>query len=90
MPSLAPRLSLSAAVTPLCGIQKVGVAIQQRFLLQESVPTSSLYLGHPTCGISQSNSTHVLLVAGWTECGTVVQSVRRWAKGWVGGEKGQL
>ncbi|XP_049641582.1 uromodulin-like 1 [Suncus etruscus] len=74
VPSLAPRLSLSAAVTPLCGIQKVGVAIQQRFLRQESVPTSSLYLGHPSCGVSQSNSTHVLLVAGWTECGTVVQS----------------
>lgn len=58
----------------LCELEKVAIAIQRRFLQQESIPESSLYLGHPSCNVSYRNSTHVLLVAGWTECGTVVQS----------------
>ncbi|XP_073743155.1 uromodulin-like 1 [Callorhinus ursinus] len=68
------RLKLSEAVRVLCEIEKVAIAIQRRFLQQESIPESSLYLGHPSCNVSDHNSTHVLLVAGWTECGTVVQS----------------
>uniref|UniRef100_H0WT32 Uromodulin like 1 n=1 Tax=Otolemur garnettii TaxID=30611 RepID=H0WT32_OTOGA len=47
-----PRLNLTGAVRVLCEIEKVAIAIQKRFLQQESV----------------------LLVAGWGECGTVVQS----------------
>uniref|UniRef100_A0A452VPA0 Uromodulin like 1 n=1 Tax=Ursus maritimus TaxID=29073 RepID=A0A452VPA0_URSMA len=43
----------------------------QRLNLTEA---PSLHLGHPSCNVSDHNSTHVLLVAGWTECGTVVQS----------------
>ncbi|XP_030886384.1 uromodulin-like 1 isoform X4 [Leptonychotes weddellii] len=69
-----PRLKLTEAVRVLCEIEKVAIAIQRRFLQQESIPESSLYLGHPSCNVSDHNSTHVLLVAGWTECGTVVQS----------------
>nr|XP_025839184.1 uromodulin-like 1 [Vulpes vulpes] len=69
-----PRLSLTEAVRVLCEIEKVAIAIQRRFLRQESIPESSLYLGHPSCNVSYHNSTHVLLVAGWSECGTVVQS----------------
>lgn len=71
-----PRLSLTEAVRVLCEIEKVAIAIQRRFLRQESIPESSLYLGQPSCNVSYHNSTHVLLVAGWSECGTVVQSVR--------------
>ncbi|XP_008051048.1 uromodulin-like 1 isoform X1 [Carlito syrichta] len=71
---LPPRLSLTGAVRVLCDIEKVAVAIQRRFLLQEAVPESSLYLGHPSCNVSHSNGTHVLLETGWSECGTVVQS----------------
>lgn len=70
------RLNLTEAVRVLCEIEKVAIAIQRRFLQQESIPETSLYLGHPSCNVSDHNSTHVLLVAGWTECGTVVQSVR--------------
>ncbi|XP_053421080.1 uromodulin-like 1 [Nycticebus coucang] len=69
-----PRLNLTGAVRVLCEIEKVAIAIQKRFLQQESIPESSLYLGHPSCNVSDSNSTHVLLVAGWGECGTIVQS----------------
>lgn len=81
------RLSLTEAVRVLCEIEKVALTIQRRFLQQESIPESSLYLGHPSCNISDHNSTHVLLVAGWSECGTVVQSVRAGglgsgARGW--------
>ncbi|XP_075864954.1 uromodulin-like 1 [Microcebus murinus] len=71
---LSQRLNLTGAVRVLCEIEKVAIAIQKRFLQQESIPESSLYLGHPSCNVSDSNSTHVLLVAGWGECGTVVQS----------------
>ncbi|XP_049484489.1 uromodulin-like 1 [Panthera uncia] len=71
---LPPRLNLTEAVRVLCDIEKVAIAVQRRFLQQESIPESSLYLGHPSCNVSDHNSTHVLLVAGWSECGTVVQS----------------
>lgn len=73
---LPQRLNLTGAVRVLCEIEKVAIAVQRRFLQQESIPESSLYLGHPSCNVSDGNSTHVLLVAGWSECGTVVQSVR--------------
>lgn len=73
---LPRRLNLTEAVRVLCEVEKVAIAIQRRFLQQESIPESSLYLGHPSCNVSDHNSTHVLLVAGWSECGTVVQSVR--------------
>ncbi|XP_006916828.1 uromodulin-like 1 [Pteropus alecto] len=69
-----PRLSLAGAVRVLCEIEKVAIAVQRRFLQQESIPESSLYLGQPSCGVSDSNSTHVFLAAGWSECGTLVQS----------------
>ncbi|KAM8813858.1 uromodulin-like 1 isoform 4-T4 [Rhynchonycteris naso] len=68
------RLNLTGAVRVLCEIEKVAIAIERRFLQQESIPESSLYLGHPSCNVSDSNSTHVFLVAGWSECGTLVQS----------------
>ncbi|XP_058920231.1 uromodulin-like 1 [Kogia breviceps] len=71
---LSPRLNLTGAVRVLCEIEKVAIAIQKRFLQQESIPESSLYLGHPSCNVSDHNSTHVILVAAWGECGTVVQS----------------
>ncbi|XP_005670432.2 uromodulin-like 1 [Sus scrofa] len=73
-PGPPPRLNLSRAVRVLCETDKVAVAIQKRFLQQESIPESALYLGHPSCNVSDSNSTHVILVAAWSECGTVVQS----------------
>nr|XP_054531297.1 uromodulin-like 1 isoform X2 [Pan troglodytes] len=71
---LPQRLNLTAAVRVLCEIEKVVVAIQKRFLQQESIPESSLYLSHPSCNVSHSNGTHVLLEAGWSECGTLMQS----------------
>ncbi|XP_027630692.1 uromodulin-like 1 [Tupaia chinensis] len=71
---LPQQLNLTDAVRVLCEIEKVAIIIQKRFLWQESIPESSLYLGHPSCNVSESNSTHVLLAAGWSECGTIVQS----------------
>ncbi|KAM6162797.1 uromodulin-like 1 [Erethizon dorsatum] len=68
------RLNLTGAVRVLCEIERVGIAIQKRFLQQEAIPASSLYLGQPSCNASPSNGSHVLLAAGWGECGTLVQS----------------
>uniref|UniRef100_A0A8C2VEF0 Uromodulin like 1 n=2 Tax=Chinchilla lanigera TaxID=34839 RepID=A0A8C2VEF0_CHILA len=72
--SPAPRLNLTGAVRVLCEIERVGITIQKRFLQQEAIPASSLYLGQPSCNASLSNGSHVLLAAGWGECGTLVQS----------------
>ncbi|XP_004384929.1 uromodulin-like 1 [Trichechus manatus latirostris] len=72
--SLPQRMNLTGAVRVLCELERVTIAIQKRFLQQESIPESSLYLGQPACNVSSSNSTHVLLEAGWSECGTAVQS----------------
>ncbi|XP_075399025.1 uromodulin-like 1 [Tenrec ecaudatus] len=71
---LPQRMRLTGAVKVLCEIEKVAIAIQKSFLQQEGIPESSLYLGQPACNVSGSNSTHVLLVAGWSECGTAMQS----------------
>uniref|UniRef100_A0A8C6DDZ0 Uromodulin like 1 n=1 Tax=Moschus moschiferus TaxID=68415 RepID=A0A8C6DDZ0_MOSMO len=71
---LSPRLNLTGAVRVLCEIEKVAIVIQRRFLQQEGIPESSLYLGQPSCNISDQNSTHVTLAAAWNECGTVLQS----------------
>ncbi|XP_006870914.1 PREDICTED: uromodulin-like 1 [Chrysochloris asiatica] len=72
--SLPQRMNLTGAVMVLCEIEKVTIAIQKHFLQQESIPESSLYLGEPACNVTYSNTTHVLLAAGWSECGTAVQS----------------
>ncbi|XP_004697372.1 uromodulin-like 1 [Echinops telfairi] len=71
---LPQRMRLKGAVRVLCEIEKVAITVQKRFLQQEAIPESSLYLGEPPCNVSGGNSTHVLLMAGWSECGTAVQS----------------
>uniref|UniRef100_F1M7D3 Uromodulin-like 1 n=1 Tax=Rattus norvegicus TaxID=10116 RepID=F1M7D3_RAT len=68
------RLNLTDAVRVSCEIEMVVIAIQKRFLQQEAIPEASLYLGEPSCNVSRSNSTHVFLVTGWGQCGTLVQS----------------
>ncbi|KAG8518585.1 Uromodulin-like 1 [Galemys pyrenaicus] len=73
-PGPARRLLLVGALNVLCGTETVAVAVQMRFPWQESIPESALYLGQPACNASGGNSTHVLLAAGWGECGTAVQS----------------
>ncbi|NXH12987.1 UROL1 protein, partial [Bucco capensis] len=70
----AQEVSMKDAVTVFCEIQKIILAIQKRFLQQESIPETSLYLGEPHCSVSISNSTHVLLQAGWSDCGTQVET----------------
>lgn len=72
---LAQEVSIKDAVTVFCEIEKTILAIQKGFLLQESIPESSLYLGEPLCNVSISNGTHAVLQAGWSECGTEVETV---------------
>lgn len=79
------RLNLTDAVGVSCEIETVVITIQKRFLQQEAIPEASLYLGEPSCNVSNSNSTHVFLVAGWGQCGTLVQSVSH-LEGRQGGE----
>ncbi|XP_076973622.1 uromodulin-like 1 [Tamandua tetradactyla] len=71
---LPGRMNLTGVVSVLCEVEKVAIALQKHFLQQESIPEASLYLGEPACNVSSSNGTHVLLAAGWNECGTLVQS----------------
>ncbi|XP_031202860.1 uromodulin-like 1 [Mastomys coucha] len=68
------RLNLTDAVSVSCEIEMVVITIQKHFLQQEAIPEASLYLGEPSCNVSRSNGTHVFLVTGWGQCGTLVQS----------------
>ncbi|XP_041255649.1 uromodulin-like 1 [Onychostruthus taczanowskii] len=70
----AQEVSLKDAVSVLCEIERIVLAIQKRFLQQESIPESSLFLGEPGCNVSTSNGTHVVLQAGWSDCGTQVET----------------
>ncbi|POI35224.1 hypothetical protein CIB84_001024, partial [Bambusicola thoracicus] len=70
----AQEVSIKDAVTVFCEIEKTILAIQKGFLHQESIPESSLYLGEPLCNVSISNGTHAVLQAGWSECGTEVET----------------
>ncbi|NWX61214.1 UROL1 protein, partial [Promerops cafer] len=70
----AQEVSMKEAVSVFCEIQRIVLAIQKRFLQQESIPESSLFLGEPGCNVSTSNGTHVVLQAGWSNCGTQVET----------------
>ncbi|NXN75674.1 UROL1 protein, partial [Himantopus himantopus] len=70
----AQEVSIKDAVRVFCEIEKIILAVQKRFLQQESIPESSLYLGEPRCNVSVSNGTHVVLQAGWSDCGTEVET----------------
>ncbi|NXO69584.1 UROL1 protein, partial [Phainopepla nitens] len=68
------EVSIKDAVSVFCEIERIVLAIQKRFLQQESIPESSLFLGEPGCNVSASNGTHVVLQAGWSDCGTQVET----------------
>ncbi|XP_025977377.2 uromodulin-like 1 [Dromaius novaehollandiae] len=70
----AREISIKDAVGVFCEIEKIVLTIQKRFLQQESIPESSLYLGEPCCNVSISNGTHVVLQAGWGDCGIEVET----------------
>ncbi|NXW48459.1 UROL1 protein, partial [Nyctiprogne leucopyga] len=70
----AQEMSIKDAVRVFCENEKIILAIQKRFLQQESIPETSLYLGEPRCNVSISNGTHVVLQAGWSDCGTEVET----------------
>ncbi|XP_072703095.1 uromodulin-like 1 isoform X2 [Ciconia boyciana] len=68
------EVSIKDAVRVFCEIEKIVLAVQKTFLQQESIPETSLYLGEPRCNVSISNGTHVVLQAGWSDCGTEVET----------------
>ncbi|TRZ12666.1 hypothetical protein HGM15179_014425 [Zosterops borbonicus] len=68
------EVSIKDSVSVFCENEKIILAIQRRFLQQESIPESSLFLGEPGCNVSTSNGTHVVLQAGWRDCGTQVET----------------
>ncbi|XP_064562986.1 uromodulin-like 1 [Zonotrichia leucophrys gambelii] len=70
----AQEFSIKDAVSVSCEIERIVLAIQKRFLQQESIPESSLFLGEPGCNVSTSNGTHVVLQAGWSDCGTQLET----------------
>lgn len=75
------KVSIKDAVSVFCENERIILAIQKRFLQQESIPESSLFLGKPGCSGSTSNGTHVVLQAGWSHCGTQVETVSPVIKG---------
>lgn len=75
------EVSIKDSVSVFCENERIILAIQRRFLQQESIPESSLFLGEPGCNVSTSNGTHVVLQAGWRDCGTQVETVSPVIKG---------
>ncbi|NWI02031.1 UROL1 protein, partial [Tichodroma muraria] len=70
----AQEVSINDTVSVFCETERIVLAIQKRFLQQESIPESSLFLGEPGCNVSTSNGTHIVLQAGWSDCGTQVET----------------
>ncbi|XP_074955413.1 uromodulin-like 1 [Phalacrocorax aristotelis] len=70
----AQKVSIQDAVRVFCENEKIILAVEKRFLWQESIPETSLYMGEPHCNVSISNGTHVVLQAGWSNCGTEVET----------------
>uniref|UniRef100_A0A8D0EPT2 Uromodulin like 1 n=1 Tax=Strix occidentalis caurina TaxID=311401 RepID=A0A8D0EPT2_STROC len=70
----AQEVSIKDAVRVFCEIEKIVLAVQKRFLQQESIPETSLYLGEPHCNVSISNGTHVVLQ---NMTNTVVKTILR-------------
>ncbi|NWH72143.1 UROL1 protein, partial [Piaya cayana] len=68
------EVSIKDAVSVFCEIEKIVLTIEKRFLQQQSIPETSLYLGEPHCNVSISNGSHVVLQAGWSDCGTEVET----------------
>uniref|UniRef100_A0A8C6XYM6 ZP domain-containing protein n=1 Tax=Naja naja TaxID=35670 RepID=A0A8C6XYM6_NAJNA len=66
--------SLKEAVQVLCEFEKIVISIKKDFLYQQSIPETSLFLGHPRCNVTSSNSSHVVLQADWNECETEIQT----------------
>uniref|UniRef100_A0A670YTT2 Uromodulin like 1 n=1 Tax=Pseudonaja textilis TaxID=8673 RepID=A0A670YTT2_PSETE len=66
--------SVKEAVQVLCEFEKIVISIKKDFLYQQSIPETSLYLGHPRCNVSSSNSSHVVLETDWNECETEIQT----------------
>ncbi|XP_009559169.2 uromodulin-like 1 [Cuculus canorus] len=70
----AQEVSIKDAVRVFCEIEKIVLTIEKTFLQQQSIPETSLYLGKPHCNVSVSNGTHVVLQAGWSDCGTELET----------------
>ncbi|XP_064924607.1 uromodulin-like 1 isoform X1 [Columba livia] len=70
----AQEISIQDAVRVFCENEKIVLVIQKRFLQQESIPETSLYLGEPHCNVSFSNGSHVALQTNWSDCGTEVET----------------
>ncbi|NWW77072.1 UROL1 protein, partial [Climacteris rufus] len=77
----AQEVSIKEAVSVFCEMERIILAIQKRFLQQEAIPESSLFLGEPGCNVSSSNGTHVVLQAGWSDCGTQVETLSALSQG---------
>ncbi|NWQ78763.1 UROL1 protein, partial [Columbina picui] len=70
----AQEISVQDAVRVFCENEKIALVIQKRFLQQESIPETSLYLEEPRCNVSFSNGSHVVLQTNWSDCGTEVET----------------
>ncbi|XP_076875586.1 uromodulin-like 1 isoform X2 [Brachyhypopomus gauderio] len=70
----APTLfvSYTEAISVECRPGIITVSVGRDFLRLRRIPEASLYLGQPTCSLTEENSTHVLLTTTWDSCGAVV------------------
>ncbi|GAA6073924.1 uromodulin-like 1 isoform X1, partial [Tachysurus ichikawai] len=65
-----PFISQTELITVECGPGYMDVYVSRNFLELKHISESSLYLGVPSCNVTQVNVNHVKLFVAWGTCGT--------------------
>ncbi|XP_027014263.2 uromodulin-like 1 isoform X2 [Tachysurus fulvidraco] len=66
-------ISQTELITVECGPGYMVVSVSRIFLEWKHISESSLYLGAPSCNVTQVNLNHVKLLVEWGTCGTHLQ-----------------
>ncbi|KAB5543196.1 hypothetical protein PHYPO_G00076380 [Pangasianodon hypophthalmus] len=72
--SSTPLISHVESITVECGPGFMVVSVSRSFLELKHISESSLYLGVPSCNLTEGNVTHVRLFVAWGTCGTQLRN----------------
>ncbi|MCJ8742159.1 hypothetical protein PDJAM_G00078940 [Pangasius djambal] len=72
--SSTPLISHSESITVECGPGFMVISVSRFFLELKHISVSSLYLGIPSCNLTEGNVTHVRLFVAWGTCGTQLRN----------------
>ncbi|MCI4387928.1 hypothetical protein PGIGA_G00079730 [Pangasianodon gigas] len=72
--SSTPLISQMESITVECGPGFMVVSVSRSFLELKHISESSLYLGMPSCNLTEGNGTRVRLFVAWGTCGTQLRN----------------